>query len=86
MEVLPELFVLDTSCHRYYHIMRQIQISDITCHCCHTMRWVAVPAPSHDEDDEQDEEEEEEDADSGGDLNWGQSVSFQQVSQTRDRM
>ena len=40
----------------------------------------------HDEDDEQHEEEEEEEDDSGGDLNWGQSVSFQQVSQTRDRM
>ena len=41
----------------------------------------------HDEDDEDDEQhEEEEDADSGGDLNWGQSASFQPVSPSRDRM
>ena len=40
----------------------------------------------HDEDDEQHEEEEKTEDDSGGDLNWGQSVSFQQVRQTRDRM
>ena len=33
----------------------------------------------HDDDDD---DEEEEDADRAGDLNWGQSVSFQQVRET----